>query len=194
MDTLWPRAVQFPFVRPEQRNLSRSFLEFIALPRNICSKPHRHLSRNNRQQIYHAVKTAGITKRLTDAIKPQEVLNGKSNGEAPFHCHQDRAVLLADSSDAFQHNHQYAEENCENKADIKSFSGRSFSFKDNFMESCLHGASNRFVLTIVHVVVPLFALVAGATGFLIVQRPASDISPRHLCTALPLQTMPTAPI
>jgi hypothetical protein len=28
--------------RQEQRNLIRFFLEFTALPRNICSKPHRH--------------------------------------------------------------------------------------------------------------------------------------------------------
>jgi hypothetical protein len=28
--------------RQEQRNLLRFFLEFTALPRNICSKPHRH--------------------------------------------------------------------------------------------------------------------------------------------------------
>ncbi len=96
-----------------------------------AGKQHTQVGRENSEQVNHAEKAGCIADGASNAKEAQEVFNGKKNGEKPFQAVKKITVFCGNRLNAVKHHHHYADNDAGNEKNVKCFSGRGFSAKDN---------------------------------------------------------------
>lgn len=100
----------------------------------VAAKEEHQVGRNGGQQIHYSIEAEDVGPRLPDGDHPQDVFNGKNNGDDPLCQVKYLEILYIQRSHTLQHDQCDTEYNDQKKGDIEELTRGGISLVDHFMQ------------------------------------------------------------